>query len=149
MEFLAPGCDHFANKNGFKKGLDSISKRVFLIITTVRGDAFKKIYWGYTGYHRHPLELYNAYLHIKYSEVCSKDTCLILFHSEFPQLIDSENFLMSPVTLPPSFGAHTWEALESFRHSFPPCRPCGHPRRWNLELNGEWGWSDVFFLMCF
>lgn len=40
MGFLAPGCVHFANKNGFKKGSDSISKRLFLIITTVQGEAF-------------------------------------------------------------------------------------------------------------
>lgn len=47
MKFLAPGCAHFANKDGFKKSSDSISKRVFHIITTVQGDTFKKdqVYW--------------------------------------------------------------------------------------------------------
>lgn len=60
---------------------------VVLIITTVQHDAFKKIYQGYTS-----LELYSAYLHIEDSETCSKDTCLILFHLEFPELIDSEIF---------------------------------------------------------
>lgn len=84
-----------------------------VLIITVQRDAFRNIYQGYTS-----LELYSAYLHIEDSETCSKDTCLILFHAEFPELIDSETFLMSLITLLPSLGSHSWETWRVFTTVF-------------------------------